>query len=149
MNMHVAGVGGSGAPEAVSGASGYSSPTTKMSNLFAQIDTSGSGTISQSQFNQAFETRNPRGVFKAAGADAVFSQLDPTGSGTVSQSNFVQGMTGLMRSLRGGAADGAAASQSTSPANALTTSLQSLNQLGVASDASANGGVGGTVNLLA
>src|SRR5471032_1498099 len=95
----VSSVGG-GMVTVVSGASPYSTPTNKMSNLFAQIDTNGTGSINQDQFNQAFQTLNPPGVFKAAGADAIFSQLDPNGTGNVSQPDFVASMTSLMKSLR-------------------------------------------------
>jgi hypothetical protein len=97
MSMGIGGVGGMGAQQSVSGASPYAAPPAKMSNLFSQIDSSGTGAISQSQFNQAFQTMNPPGVFRAAGADSVFKTLDPSGSGSVSKQNFVNGMTGLMR----------------------------------------------------
>jgi Ca2+-binding EF-hand superfamily protein len=72
-----------------------------MSNLFSQIDTSGSGSINQSQFTQAFNTMNPTAGFKSLGASATFQALNPSGSGTVSRQDFVQGMTQLMSQLRG------------------------------------------------
>ncbi len=77
------------------------SPSTKMSNLFDQIDTTGSGTITKAQFEQAFQKLNPPGSFQAAGADAVWSKLDPNGTGSVSKQDFVNGMTTLMKQLRG------------------------------------------------
>ena len=149
--MSIAGIAGMGSPQIVSGASPYSSPTNKMSNLFAQIDTSGAGTITQDQFNHAFQTMNPPGVFRAAGADSVFSQLDPKDTGSVSQPDFVSGMVGLMRSLRSGPTSDAssATSQSPSPADTLASSLQSFNQLGGSSDPSINDGRGSVLNLLA
>lgn len=73
-----------------------------MSNLFDSIDTSGSGNITQSQFEQAFQTKNPPAVFQKQGADAIFAQLDPIGTGTVSKQDFVSTMSKLMASLRGG-----------------------------------------------
>ena len=153
MSMGIAAAGGSGGHWAVSGASGYSTPTAKMSNLYSQIDSSGSGTISQAQFNQAFATKNPPGVFKAAGATSVFKQLDPKGTGSVSQADFVTGMTGLMRSLRGAGPSATtstlATSQAASPSDTLATSLASLNQLGGSSDPSASNGLGTLVDLLA
>lgn len=146
MSMGVSGVGGGGEQWPVSGASGNSSPVAKMSDLFSRIDTAGGGTIDQDQFNQAFATQNPPGVFKAAGANYVFSQLDSNGTGSVSQANFVSGMTSLMRSLRGGGTEPGSA---TSPADTLASSLRSLNQLGNSPDASASDGVGNIVDLIA
>ena len=96
-----------------------------MSNLFDSIDTSGSGSITQSQFEQAFQTRNPPAVFQKQGADAIFASLDPTGTGKVSKQDFVSMMSKLMASLR---ADGSASSGSQAT-DSLTASLQALNQI--------------------
>ena len=89
------------------------------------IDTSGSGSITQSQFEQAFQTKNPPAVFQKQGADAIFASLDPAGTGSVSKQDFVSTMSKLMASLR---ADNST-SNGSSPANSLTTSLQALNQI--------------------
>src|ERR1700693_3703247 len=114
---------------AVSGASTGAPPQQKMSNLFDAIDTSGSGSITQAQFEQAFQTQNPPAVFQNQGAQAIFASLDPTGSGSVSKRDFVSTMSGLMASLR---ADNSG--QSTSqPENTWTPSLQALNQIDLAS----------------
>ncbi|MGD0633260.1 MAG: EF-hand domain-containing protein [Beijerinckiaceae bacterium] len=77
-----------------------------MATLFSQIDTAGTGSITQSQFNQAFQSTNPPAGFRAMGASAVFQSLNPSSSGTVSQQNFVQGMTQLMAQVRSGNASG-------------------------------------------
>ena len=77
------------------------SPATKMSNLFDSIDTTSSGTISKSQFEKAFASKNPPASFKAAGADAVWSKLDPNGTGSVSKQDFISGMTTMMKQMRG------------------------------------------------
>jgi Ca2+-binding EF-hand superfamily protein len=91
----------SGSPiSAMSGASMRMPPQQKMSNLFNNIDTANSGSISQAQFNQAFQSMNPPAVFKAQGASAIWSQLDPSGTGSVSRTNFVGTMKQLMVSLR-------------------------------------------------
>ena len=147
MSMAISGLGGASTPWTVSGASSYASPTAKMSNLFSQIDTGSSGLINQDQFNQAFTNLNPPGVFKAAGADAVFSSLDPTGTGSVSQADFISGMTSLMSSLRRGSSTATFAAGS-SPTDTLSSSLQSLNELGGSKDPSVNNGMGSIVNLL-
>lgn len=151
MSMGISGIGASGAPHVMSGASSYAPPATKMTNLFNAIDQSGSGSISQAQFNKAFNTLNPPGVFKSAGAGQVFSKLNPSGSGNVSKSDFVQGMTGLMRSLRGGsvsATSSASSATTPSPAGSLASSLQSLNDLGGDSASEASNGLGGSIDVL-
>jgi Ca2+-binding EF-hand superfamily protein len=127
--MNITGISSSSAPHAVSGASNGAPPQQKMSNLFTSIDTSGSGSITQAQFEQAFQTQNPPAVFQQQGAATVFAALDPNGTGSVSKQDFVSTMSGLMASLRAGNSG-----QSTSqPANTLTASLQALNQINPAS----------------
>ena len=125
--MDITGVGAASGMHAVSGASSSGPPQQKMSELFDSIDTSGSGSITQSQFDQAFQTKNPPTVFQKQGADAIFAALDPNGTGSVSKQDFVAGMKQLMASLR---ADngGQAGSQSS-----LAASVQSLNQIDPAS----------------
>jgi hypothetical protein len=127
--MDISGVSSSSGLHAVSGASSGAPPQQKMSNLFDSIDTSSSGSITQSQFEQAFQTKNPPAVFQKQGADAIFASLDPTGSGSVSKQNFVSTMSGLMASLR---AEGSGQSGS-QPASTLNASLQALNQINPAS----------------
>lgn len=103
MSMSISGASGAGAGQIVSGASMRQPPQQKMTNLYNQIDTSGSGSITKAQFQQAFNTLNPPTAFKNAGFDAVYSQLDPNGTGSVSQADFVTAMKGMMVSLRAGA----------------------------------------------
>ena len=121
MSMAISGIAGAGMTNAMSGASMRMPPQQKMTNLFNKIDTSGSGTISQSQFSQAFQTLNPPAAFKSAGATAVWNALDPSGSGQVSQQAFVNGMKNLMVQLR--QSDGSAAAQT---AAAGTSALSNL-----------------------
>jgi hypothetical protein len=123
--MNISGIASSSALHAVSCASSGGPPQQKMSNLFDSIDTSGSGSITQSQFEQAFQTKNPPTVFQQQGADAIFASLDPTGTGQVSKQDFVSTMSKLMASLR---ADGSASSGSQAT-DSLTASLQALNQI--------------------
>jgi len=120
--MNISGIASASALNVVSGASAGAPPQQKMSNLFDSIDTAGSGSITQAQFEQAFQTRNPPAVFQKQGADAIWAALDPSGSGTVSKQDFVSTMSKLMVSLRAeGTAPGGSAS--------LSASLQSLNQI--------------------
>lgn len=100
-----------------------------MSDLFDSIDSSGSGSITRAQFDQAFQTKNPPAVFQQQGADAIFASLDPSGSGSVSKQDFVATMSKLMASLR---ADNAGPSGS-QPSASLAASVQSLNQIDPAS----------------
>ncbi|MDE1902099.1 MAG: EF-hand domain-containing protein [Alphaproteobacteria bacterium] len=100
MSISISGIGSSSMPSMVSGASPYmASPQQKMSGLYNKIDASGSGSITQSQFNTAFQTLNPPTAFKNAGASAVWNALDPSGSGQVSQQDFINGMKNLMVQL--------------------------------------------------
>ena len=96
----ISGVGGSFAPQAMSGASMRSPPAQKMANLFSKIDTSNTGSISKAQFLNAFQSMKPAPGFKAMGADAVWSSLSTQSNGTVSKQSFVQGMTNLMSQFR-------------------------------------------------
>ena len=120
--MNVSGIAPASGLNVVSGASNSAPPQQKMSSLFNSTDTAGSGTITQAQFEQAFQTKNPPAVFQKQGADAIWSALDPSGSGTVSKQDFVSTMSNLMVSLRAeGTTQGGSAS--------LSASLQSLNQI--------------------
>ena len=126
--MDVTGVGAAGGMHAVSGASSSGPPQQKMSDLFDSIDSSGSGSITKSQFDQALQSKNPPAVFQKQGADAIFAALDPNGTGSVSKQDFVSGMKQLMVSLR--ANDSAPAGSSTSQASAsVAASVQSLNSI--------------------
>lgn len=100
MSMSVSAVGGSYAPQAMTGASAKWSPAQKMGSVFSQIDASGAGSITQSQLTKAFQTMKPAAGFVAMGPSAVFSALDTTGSGSVTKQQFVQGMTQLMAQFR-------------------------------------------------
>ncbi len=127
MSTIVSGIPAAGDLQAMSGASGGMPPQQKMTSLYNNIDTGGSGSITQQQFNQAFQTFNPPPVFQKQGAGAIFAALDPNGTGSVSKQDFVSGMSSLMVSLRSeGAASGAG---SPSPVQTLASSLQSLNAL--------------------
>jgi Ca2+-binding EF-hand superfamily protein len=103
--MSVSGVGGV-SPMIMSGASMRMPPQQKMTNLYNMIDTAGTGSISKSQFQTAFQTLNPPAPFKRAGVDAVFAQLDPNNTGSVSKADFIAGMQRLMVSLRAKPAGG-------------------------------------------
>jgi hypothetical protein len=98
--MDISGISSPSGLHAVSGASTGAPPQQKMSNLFDSIDTSGSGSITQSRFEQAFQTKNPPAVFQNQGAQAILASLDPNGTGSVSKQGFVSTMSGLMASLR-------------------------------------------------
>jgi len=116
----------------MSGASSRtSSPDQKMSALFQKIDTSGSGTISKAQFEQAFQNANPPAAFKSMGADAIFSKLDPSGTGSVSKQDFINGMKSIMgQTHHHHQATGVNGGATPSPAQTLSGSLGALNGLG-------------------
>ena len=135
MSLSISGMGATSAPQIVSGASSYASPSAKMTSLFGKIDSGNSGSITRGQFQQAFDRLNPPASFRAQGANAIFNQLDPNRSGSVSKSHFVRGMTAMMRSFKTAGARGASAvptesNSSDAASQSLSQSLQSLLQLG-------------------
>jgi len=144
MTMDISGIGGADGMHAMSGASGGAPPREKMSNLFDSIDTSGSGSITQSQFEQAYQTKNPPAAFQKQGADAIFAALDPGGTGSVSKQDFVAVMSKLMASLR---TEGTAQS-GPSPSDTLAKSQQALNATDPAA-VSPNAPPGSLLNLSA
>jgi hypothetical protein len=127
VSISVSGIANSSGMSAMSGASAGMPPQQKMSSLFDQIDTAGSGSITQGQFNQAFATKNPPAVFQNQGANAIFSQLDPNGTGSVSKQDFVGTMSKLMSSLR--ADGGPSSAPGAAPGDTLASSTQHLNSL--------------------
>jgi hypothetical protein len=127
MSTTVPGIAGTGGLHAMSGASAGVPPQQKMTSLYNNIDTSGSGSITQQRFDQAFQTLNPPPVFQKQGASAIFAALDPNGTGSVSKQDFVSGMSGLMVSLRSEGAPSETAGPA--PNQTLESSLQSLNAL--------------------
>ena len=126
-------------------------PQQKMANLFDQIDTTGSGTITKDQFTQAFQALNPPSSFQKAGADAVWSKLDPNGTGTVSKQDFTKDMAAMMKQLRGHHHHH---QSSAAGAQGLTQSASQLTALGTAATtpSSTSGGTtsaGSIMDLLA
>ncbi|MBF0462245.1 MAG: EF-hand domain-containing protein [Magnetococcales bacterium] len=120
-------------PQAISGASRRAPPTQRFSQLFQQMDTSHTGSVTQAQFTSAFQTLNPPSGLKAIGADAVWKQLDPNNTGSVSQASFVSGMKNLLaQSSQLNGATGASntashgGNQWNSPSATLADSLNSL-----------------------
>ena len=109
------------APSVTSEASPVSSPNQKMGNLFDQIDSSGSGSITKGQLEQAFTTQNPPSAFQTLGADSLYSQLDPSGTGSVSKQDFVSGMADVREQFRQG--------NLTSPSQSIDAASQSLDSL--------------------
>lgn len=139
MSSPISGAGTTTAEHIWSGASPAMSPTQKMSDLFDQIDSSGSGSISQSQFTQAFQTMNPPASFQSAGVSSVWAQLDPNGSGSVSRQDFTNGMTVLMQQLRGHHLGRAASAPD------LTRDINQLDSLG--GGATGLSGAGSVINV--
>ncbi|MGZ5011262.1 MAG: EF-hand domain-containing protein [Methylobacter sp.] len=142
MSMAISGMGNAGMPPRImSGASSRMSPDQKMSNVFQQIDTSGSGTITKAQFEQAFQSMNPPAAFKTMGADAIFSKLDPNGTGSISKQDFVDGMKTMMGQIHHHhhAANANGGGTVPSPVQILAGSLGSLNTLGVQNELGPSG----------
>jgi hypothetical protein len=122
-----------------------------MANLFDSIDTSNSGMISKSDFEQAFKSMNPPASFKAAGADTVWAKLDPNGTGQVSKKDFTDIMVAQMKALRGHHHhnDGGHHSSSQDGAAYLSQSASFLDALG-SSNTPQEGSISGSIlNTLA
>ncbi len=100
MNMSVNGMGGGSAPMTMSGASMRSPPPQRMAKLYDKIDTSGSGSITKAQFEQAFASLKSPPAIQVAGIDALWEKLDPKGSGAVSKEEFIKNMTAEMGHLQ-------------------------------------------------
>lgn len=126
--MNILNVNSAGGNQVWSAASAPMSPDQKMSNLFDAIDTSSNGSISKSQFEQAFQTMNPPAGYQAAGVDAVWNKLDPNGTGSVSKQDFVSTMTSLMKQMRGHHHHHHSSSAGATTAAQSTTLLNSLGQ---------------------
>lgn len=138
--MDISAMGAMSPAHAMSGASPAMPPQQKMANLFDKIDTSGSGAISQAQFQQAFQAMNPPPNAKSLGANNLFSLLDPNGTGQVSKSDFVNKMTEIMSQLRSGQTPTASSLQaSAANTQTLNASLNALNGLGKDNDGDADG----------
>ena len=129
MSMAISGMGAAVAPQAMSGASMRMPPSQKMTNLFNSIDTSGSGTITKAQFEQAFQTMSPPKVAQQTGADAIWAKLDPNGSGSVTKQNFVSDMTAQMSQMRQHSHHHGGGSP-VAPSQTVGSSLNALNNLG-------------------
>jgi len=152
MSSAISSIGGGYTPQVVSGASRRQGPSQMMSQLFQKIDTNGTGSITKSQFEAAFQQMNPPPGLKAMGADAIFNKLDPNGTGSVSKQDFVNGMKSILSQLRAQReaahnANAANGNQTTSPAATLSSGLQSLEQ--ALGNSATNQGTGSIVNTSA
>jgi hypothetical protein len=142
----VSAVGGS-MPQVISGASARMSPAQKMSTLFDKIDTSGSGTITKAQFEQAFQNMTPPKAVQQMGADSVWAKLDPNGTGSVSKQDFVSNMKSVMSQVRQHHHHGGGSKNAAAPTATISSSLDSLNSLGKTNTGSS--AAGGSINTKA
>jgi Ca2+-binding EF-hand superfamily protein len=105
MSLDVTAVSAAGASpvQTMTGPSAAMPTRQKMSALFDQIDTAGSGRIDAAQLQQAYATLKPPAGFQSLGPSALMQHLDPAGSGSVSRSHFVNVMSSLSNQLRSAA----------------------------------------------
>lgn len=83
-------------PQVTSAGGSQLTTQQKLSGLFQQIDTTGSGRITKAQFEHAFDKLTLPASVKEMGKEDVYKNLDPSGSGTVTKQDFIQGMAPLM-----------------------------------------------------
>jgi len=74
------------------GASGAGSPGQFAQNLFSQIDTGGSGSITKSELETAVTSAGGT----TAAADALYALLDPNNTGSVTEQQFAQNLSQAM-----------------------------------------------------
>lgn len=137
-------------PKVSSGPSPALSPQQKISNLFQQIDTSGTGRITKAQFEQAFNKLNMPVSVKGIGEEAAFSKLDPSGTGVVSKKDFIAGMESLITQKN-------LPPQKAIPVEAKSLPVTNTSQNGVAAPTAPNlmtlpptgKGIGNTINITA
>jgi Ca2+-binding EF-hand superfamily protein len=99
--VSVSGVGGSSAPQVMTGASARQPLSQKYNSVFSQLTTPGSGVLTRDQFTQAFSSLNAPASFQSLGAAAIFSTLDPNNTGSVSRDTFIRGLSQLSARLSG------------------------------------------------
>ena len=84
-------------PKVAAVASPSATSQQKIANLFQQIDSSGTGHITKSQFEQAFSKLNLPASVKGVGLEAAYKKLDPSGTGVVSKKDFIAGLESLIK----------------------------------------------------
>jgi hypothetical protein len=131
-------------PKVVSGGSSPVSAQQKISNMFNQIDSTGTGRITKEQFEQAFNKLNLPASVKGMGLEAAFSKLDPSGSGVVSKQDFIKGMESLMAKV-GSAQHKEAAHEAKAAAGNMATQSPSSN----IPPPPGGGPIGNTINIAA
>ena len=83
-------------PQVSSSGGSQTSPQQRLSNLFQQIDTAGTGRITKAQFEQAFSKLSLPTSGKEMGHEVVLSKLDPNGTGIITKPEFIQRMEPLI-----------------------------------------------------
>jgi len=116
LQVTAAAPGAAGAVHTMTGPSPQWPARQKMSALFDKIDTSGKGSISSTQFANAFRTMNPPAGFAAQGASAVFAKMDPKNTGSVSRNDFVNAMSAMSQAVRAAGLAGGTAAVANAPA---------------------------------
>lgn len=100
MNSPVSNMGRGSVQQVVSGASKSMASSQMLSQLFQQIDTNNTGSITKGQFQSSFQDLMMPSRLKSLGADTLFSKLDANGAGSVSKQEFVSGMKDALTQLR-------------------------------------------------
>lgn len=131
MSGGISGISGGNAPQVTSGASRMGGNSNKFVQIFQQMDTSNSGSISNAQFETAFNKTNLPAKLQAMGADAIYSKLDPNNTGSVSKQDFISGMRNIVTQGSAGhhhhGGSQASVQGATSPSSTLSSNLQELN----------------------
>lgn len=108
-----------------SGASMQNYSQSGASNFFNSVDTNRSGSITQSQFEQALKTNQLPAYAKSLSPTEIWSKLDPKGTGSVTKQDFLSGLKTLSASKHKKHHNNAGES----PSQTINNSLKSLNSL--------------------
>jgi Ca2+-binding EF-hand superfamily protein len=116
MTMSISALSNNRTVHSISGANFSTTSAKKASSLFDQMDPTGTGSVSRSQFARSFKSLNLPDGIKGLGANTVFSSLDTGGKGAIGKKEFSSGMMKLLSTL-----NAAKTSSPQAPASAPTT----------------------------
>ena len=137
-------------PKVAAVASSGATSQQKISGLFQQIDSSGTGRITKALFEQAFSKLNLPASVKGMGLEAAYKKLDPSGTGVVSKKDFIAGMESLIKQKNTQPQKPISAEVKATPAaNAAVGSMATPGAPGKMPPPSAGGAIGNTINISA
>ena len=137
-------------PKVAAVASPNAASQQKIASLFQQIDSSGTGRITKSQFEQAFSKLNLPASVKGMGLEAAYKKLDPSGTGVVTKKDFIAGMETLIKQKNVQPAKQISVEAKAAPTtNTAASSAATPGAPGKMPPPSSGGTIGNTINISA